>query len=141
MTVWCQPIRNESRNKRPCTEPFVVDDYGDAVYVGRYTGTHCWPDLSCYYGPAVPQANRCYVDLKSADGLHRDSVREFQNSERNCNTCAKLVRVQRPRCKFGFLYGRCDGSKAGHPYLARMDGDVFFFHPEDHMGMACWEGR
>lgn len=141
MSLWNTPLRRESRGKTPCSQPFVVDDYGDAVYFGRYTNQLCWPDESRYYGAIVPQVKACYVDLLAADAAHRASVALFNEYERNCNTCAKLVRVPHAKCRFGFLYGRCSGSKESHPYLSRMRDGVFMFHAEDHMNMSCWEKR
>ncbi len=64
--------------------------------------------------------------------------RAFDEMDRNCNTCARLTRVARPKEKARFLYGKCDSTE---PHLYTKKDGVIMFHPNDHMGMECWEHR
>ena len=55
----------------------------------------------------------------------------------NCNTCKNLCRLE-SKVKHGFLKGKCDKFNDTHPYYK---DTFFYFHPEDFMGMNCWESR
>ncbi len=62
----------------------------------------------------------------------------FNEMDRNCNACAKLTRVKRPKNKARFLYGKCASNEI-HPYTKR--NNIIMFHPNDYMDMNCWEAR
>jgi len=80
------------------------------------------------------------------DACERSAYNEM---DRNCNSCKRLQRMDSPPKGKPYLlwHGRCDGSKEGHPYhpevMQKMgyDEGVFAFHPNDWMGMKCWEPR
>lgn len=139
--IWNQPQRHETRNKNPCNQPLIIDDYGDAVYLAHYAQRLVWPDESTYAGAIVPQVNQCYVDAKDPTA-RKASVKAFDESERNCNTCLRLNRIPHAKDQTGFLHGECESSKPNHPYKHRFkDYGHMIFHPEDWMGMICWQPR
>jgi hypothetical protein len=62
----------------------------------------------------------------------------------NCNTCRHLCRVKHEKNSAGFLYGRCASSSSNldaHPYNHLMQDGIMAFHPDDLMGMPCYESR
>ena len=142
-------IHSRSRDQRGCTQqPVAVDDYGTAVFRGHYTGTLVWADKAAYFGPALPQAPECYVDDAATGKAARlAEFRDFEAWERNCNTCAFLVRRQGlgNKGRGGFLYGDCTNPAqdlASHPYRQHIEQYGYMaFCPEDYQGMPCWQAR
>ncbi len=65
---------------------------------------------------------------KDAVEARKLSVKNFNQVEKNCNTCKKLERVKHDK-RGGFLKGKCE-AKGLHS-----------FHPDDPMFMECWEER
>ena len=121
----------------------MVDDFGDAVFVGHYSGLLVWPDDVIYLGPVVPQAPDCYVDRKEGIKERLKSVQVFNESEANCNTCAHLTRLPFKKSSSGLMPGKCTNKDADfsvHPYPPDAGG-VMRFAPEDWQGMPCWKLR
>ena len=77
------------------------------------------------------------------DKFERDAYNEM---DRNCNACKHLIRVSSaPHGKPWHLWtGKCDAGIPDlpqHPYKDDIKDGVFYFHPNDWMGMKCWEPR
>ena len=131
------------RRQRPCyQEPVCVDDYGNAVFRGHYSGELVWPEEARYFGPIIPQAGACYVDGPGGAAARKASLVLFHESEANCNTCRFLVRLPFKRGAT-VMPGRCTNSRASfsaHPYPPDAQG-VMRFAPDDWQGMPCWQAR
>ncbi len=126
-------------------EPICTDDFGTSVFQCRYTSTLVWADSCVVVGATMPGVKARYVMAPTvrAAQAHRASGIAFHESEANCNTCRWLERVKHEK-NAGFLYGRCAGPAPrfeSSPYFNRMQGDVMVFHPDDPMGMPCYESR
>lgn len=109
------------------------------VYLCPYTGKSVELKNAILLGPILPSVSGSYVCHPDAVQERKKSVEYFNESEANCNTCKNLERVQHDKKKGGFLLGKCLKKVTEHIYP--MKGEVFMFHPEDPMGMKCWEGR
>ena len=134
---------DRARGQRPCIQPAVcVDDYGEAVFRGHYSGELVRASQAVYVGPVIPQAPLCYVDGPNGRAARAKSVRAFDENEANCNTCRHLIRLPGSKGVSGLLRGRCAGTAdwSWHPYPADRGG-VMRFAPDDWMGMACYEQR
>ena len=60
----------------------------------------------------------------------QEEARAFNEWDANCNTCRHLTRVPcEPRC----------GSP--HDGICQLKQVPIRFHPDDWMGMSCWEAR
>lgn len=125
-------VRNADRSKTKCYHEHVcVDDYGEAWFIGHYSEKLLRASEAVYFGAVVPQAKVSYVDLPEAAALRKLSVRLFDAFEQNCNTCVHLQRIpQQRRHPAAPMHGVCG-----------RDSHAIVFHPEDHMGMNCWEPR
>ena len=110
-----------------------TDDYGRSVYrIGGeklVTVDECsiWP---CY----MPGVKGFFLREKGYTKQdYRDEVRDLNALDANCNTCEHLIRVPFSRdSKAQLMVGKC----GHHPYKPE-----FTFHPDDFMGMKCWEPR
>lgn len=73
----------------------------------------------------------------------REEAQAFHESERNCNTCARLSRVKQPKQTSGLYAGNCLSVPVDHPYPVVTEDSWFRiqFAPDDWMGMKCWEPR
>jgi len=109
----------------------VVDDYGDVCITCRYT--HRLRALSDMrnMGAHVPGVKtECWCSVPDGVAAWKQSARWFAENDANCNTCAHLQRVPHAKCFTGMLDGIC-----------RKTSQALRFHPEDWMGMACYESR
>lgn len=72
-----------------------------------------------------------------------EEAKAFHESERNCNTCAHLIRIKQPKQVSGLYAGGCNSHPVDHPYPVGLNQDVWQikFAPDDWMGMKCWEPR
>jgi hypothetical protein len=123
-----------------------IDDFGNSVYECRYTKNLVWANDCDFVGAVVPGVKAKYIIAPTdvAREAHRQSIREFQDAEQNCNTCGNLERVTHAKNKAGFLFGRCkspNSKDSESPYNSFKKGDVMMFHPEDFMGMPCYSSR
>jgi hypothetical protein len=122
------------KSKRPIHSPEVcVDDFGNSVVRCHYTGklVHVGDPTAQYIGPVTPQAPGTYLCAADAREAFKKSRALFDESEANCNTCTHLQRIphgkQHPSAP---MRGVCGAN-----------GAALVFHPDDFMGMSCWEGR
>ncbi len=121
--------RHPTSGKRILNESFCVDDFGNLVFMCQYTNKPVAVDAMIFIGPCVPQVTGTYVCHPDARDAYKESKRLFDESEANCNTCRHLVRAKHAPRKDGRLKGSCHVN----PSIA--------FHPEDWMGMPCYEQR
>ena len=116
-----------------------VDDFGSEVYKCHWTGKPiAIPDAVVIGGfmPGVKSKFICHPDYIEARKL---SHKSFNESEANCNTCKHLFRVKREK-NAGFLYGECL-AKSKEVKIYPVIDNVMMFHPDDWMGMKCYEHR
>ena len=116
--------RHPTSNKTILNRP---DEEG--LYNCQYTGLKVRIDDAIFLGPCTPQVSGTYVCHPAALPAFRKSKRAFDEHEANCNTCQHLERVPHEKRKDGLLLGRCH-LKAS-----------IWFHPDDYMGMHCYEQR
>jgi len=117
-------------NRHPTNgKPILNKPDADGFYTCQYTGAKVRLEDAIYLGPCVPQVNGTYVCHPDARDAYRQSKRLFDESEAKCNTCRHLVRTKHAPRKDGRLRGSCHVN----PSIA--------FHPEDWMGMPCYEQR
>ena len=110
-------------------KPILNEPDADGLYTCQYTGLKVSREEAIFLGPCVPQVNGTYVCHPTALPFFKKSKRLFDESEANCNTCKHLVRVKHEPRKSGMLEGACHTN----PKL--------LFHPDDFMGMNCYEQR
>ena len=112
--------------------PIATDDYGDLVFEpGPRHAEFLWA------GDAKLQKSY-YPGVKGAIAVPKQydteaEIAAFHQNDANCNTCKHLIRVAFKREQPSDLMpGKC----GHHPYKP----DILF-HPDDWMGMKCWEPR
>ena len=101
----------------------------EGFYTCQYTGLKVLREEAIFLGPCIPQVVGTYVCHPTALPFFRKSKRMFDESEANCNTCSHLVRKRHDIRKDGQLLGHC-----------HKNNDLLF-HPDDYMGMVCYEQR
>lgn len=109
---------------------FTPDENG--LFTCQYTKKKTSYHDCIFLGAIMPNVNLTFICHKEANAAWRQAKRDFDEFERNCNTCKHLVR---------HLYkgndlrtGECNPHNAPYPFQIQ-------FHPDDHMGMKCWEAR
>lgn len=135
--------RTGGRNDRPILNDPIDADKDENLYRCHYSGEPVSLGASIFIGPCVPQVHGTYVCHPAAKPAFQESKRAFDESEANCNTCRHLHRVVHKRSA-GVLYGRCLSpaqDMGAHPYRDRIVYGVMPFHPDDYMGMPCYEAR
>lgn len=122
-------------------QPICTDDFGNEVYIGHWTGKIVASTDARYFGAIIPQANCRYIDLRDEGLLARkESYRTFCDSEQNCNTCRHLKRVPHKKNAHSLMAGICLSAPVNHPYRVGKNNEILF-HPDDWMGMQCYESR
>ena len=116
--------------RAPSGKPILNTPDADGLYTCQYTGLKVALEGSIFLGPCAPQVNGTYVCHPTALPAFKKSKRMFDESEANCNTCKHLVRIKHAPRKDGQLQGTCPAV-----------GTELMFHPDDHMGMPCYEQR
>lgn len=113
-------------------QPIATDDYGSSVYKCQYSGRFVSAGSGIFIGACLPNVSGTYVCAPDSMPEFKQSKANFDEMDANCNTCANLERVSHPKIKGGFLRGKCKKQKTMfNPQ----------FHPDDYMGMPCWEAR
>lgn len=119
------------------TKKRILNPSDSDIYICQYTKKQVHINDAIYLGPIIPQVNGTYVCHPDAPQARAESVKQFNRTEANCNTCKNLERVPHDK-RGGFQRGKC-GKAKNHPYPVK-DGAITF-HPDDHMGMECYEAR
>lgn len=120
-----------------------VDDYGIAWYKCHAMHKPIPATEVIIYGSLIPNLNIQYYYHNSMKEYRKIQIREFNEFERNCNTCKHLIRVKHPKNSQGFLFGKCSSNESdiNNPLLYGSTKDNLMFHPDDHMNMLCYEPR
>ena len=121
-----------------------IDDYGNEVYIGHYTGLLIFAPDAAFFGAIIPQAKCRYVDHAIAGKEARKvSYRLFCDSEQNCNTCKYLKRLPHTKNPHYPMTGQClctTNELLESPFWVG-EGAKILFHPDDWMGMECYVSR
>ena len=110
--------------------PTCVDDFGNYVYRCHWTDIMVSAEDAVITGGFYPGLHSKFVAVKDHYKAKKDAHYLFNEMDANCNTCKNLTRTPHKKEKTGFLYGECKIHKTS-----------LMFHPDDHMGMKCYEGR
>lgn len=110
-----------------------INGGGSTVYTCQFTGLAVIYGEHILLGAVVPNTKGVYVCHPSAVVAWKASKRVFDSVDRNCNTCAHLVRVKFDKQPPAALHS---GVCSNHPYLP-----IIKFHPDDSMNMSCWKSR
>jgi hypothetical protein len=122
-------------------QPALVDDYGEAHYVCRYTGQLVPASKTWRVGAILQGVNAVYFAAHGTQHLHRASVQALNEADANCNTCLFFQREKHDKDSAGFLAGSCHRAPTAHPQMYRKQGHTFWVHPTDPMHMSCWHAR
>ena len=111
-------------------EPVGKDEYGD-VYFCRYSKKNVSFKDSIFIGAILPQVKGSFVCHPDGLKFYKEEKDIFNEFEANCNTCKNLTRTP---------------FKKQHPAnpmtaICSLKKESITFHPDDHMGMECWEKR
>lgn len=125
--------RHPKTNKPILSEAICTDDFGTLWVKCRYTDKTISSLEGIYIGAIVPQVNGTYFCDKNAMSAFKEEKRLFDESEANCNTCKHLERIpHKKQSPSTIMTGICIHT----PYRIEVK-----FHPDDWMGMKCWEAR
>lgn len=134
------PIKSKSQDtggtlyRHPASNK-VIGNYtpdADGLFNCRYTGLKTTYDDCIFLGAIMPNVSETFICHKDATDAWRKAKKDFDEFERNCNTCKHLVR--HPYKGSDLRTGECNPNNAPYPFLIK-------FHPDDHMNMKCWEAR
>lgn len=131
----------------------ITDDFGNLLYVysnitndsplsnkiikgDRFLTTN----NAVVIGSIIPCLNVQYLIHQDHLDIHKQSVKNFHESERNCNTCRFLTRVKHDKDSSGFLYGKCENENCSNT-LYGSTKEHMIFHPDDPMHMDCYVPR
>ena len=117
------------------------NDAGDALFICPYTGKAVTWEDAVVYGALIPRLHACEVGHPNGREAYKQSKRDFDAMDRNCNTCQKFNRLPHENEPNRFLKGRCGEMPAGNLQAYRHVDDVFWIHSDDWMGMDCWAAR
>jgi len=78
----------------------------------------------------MPSVSGTYVCHEEGKEARKQSKKNFDEMDANCNTCKNLMRVHHEKRKDGQLEGVC-----------KIRAETIKFHPDDWMGNECWEPR
>ena len=112
-------------------KPVSVDDFGNEVYVCRFTKKYVPTSDHIFLGEVSPQVKGSFVCAPDALPARIESAKGFATVDRNCNTCINLDRR---------LHGKQHPS-VSHTGMCKITRQPVAFHPDDYMGMPCWVQR
>lgn len=119
-----------------------VDDFGELVINCSYTEALVWARNAVAYRMYRPAKRKYRAPTPEALAGYKYEVACFNEVDANCNTCKWLSREKHPKHKGGELEGWCDNPNSRLDRLHyKPEGAKIMFHPEDCMGMPCWEAR
>ncbi len=124
--------------------PICTDDFGNLVYSCHWTGVPVSIVDSVIGGGFYPGVKSTFICSPDHKHAKKESHRLFNEMDMNCNNCKHLDRVKREKNSAGFLFGKClsdDRFLTDSPYAYAEENDVMMFHPDDWMGMLCYEQR
>ena len=117
-------------SKKVLNKPITVDDQGNEVYICQYSKKLVSVDKAIFLGALIPSVSATFVCHPDGKEARKQSKKNFDEMDANCNTCKNLERIQHKKCTAGFLQGIC-----------KIQDVKIKFHPDDWMGKECWESR
>lgn len=123
---------------------YYDENLQENVYECHYTRTIVKESEVIWVGAIIPNVKYKYACTAGYEPFRKESVKLFNESEQNCNTCKNLIRIKHKKSNSGLLYGKCskhDITETNHPYQHLLDDGIFSFSPNDYMGMNCYESR
>lgn len=111
-------------------KPIATDDQGNEVYLCQFSKKPVSTDESINLGPLMANVSGTYICHPEGIQARKESKKNFDEMDANCNTCKNLQRLHHDKRKDGQLVGVC-----------KVTADKLLFHPDDHMGKECWESR
>jgi hypothetical protein len=118
-----------------------TDEFGTLWFRCQYTKKLVACDVAIMLGAVMPQVTCTFVCAPDALEAFRASKREFDALDANCNSCENFVRVKHDKSPYGFLRGTCGIGVLPDHMVYDIEDNVFWIHPDDHMGMPCWKAR
>src|SRR5882762_10836245 len=109
----------------------AIDDYGRAVYRCHYSSKMIFLPEGIISGGVMPGIKVKYLCHPDHKATKKQSQIAFNDMDENCNTCKNLQRIKHAKNDQGFLFGECK----------KQDNKPIKFHPDDWMGMLCYENR
>lgn len=113
------------------SKSICIDDFGNEVHKCHWTGQLVSIADAVITGGFMPGVKSKFIAIKDHRAAMKQSHRDFNDMDANCNTCKNLSRVNAEKSKHGFLYGTCNIKTK----------EIMTFHPDDYMGMPCYEQR
>lgn len=115
---------------RVISNPVCVDDYGTEWYVVE--GVLIPVDCASVWKTYVPGVRGFMLrpGMYTRENYAAE-IAAFHELDANCNTCAYLRRVKFDRTT----------KTVSMPGICGRTHDAIAFHPDDFMGMHCWEAR
>jgi hypothetical protein len=110
-----------------------IDDFGNTLYQCHFTKKLVSTENSIFLGAVVPQVKGSYVCSPDALEFRKISIKAFNEVDANCNTCKNLERLPHEKQHPAAPH---KGNCKLHPYATKVT-----FHPDDWMGMVCWQTR
>lgn len=108
----------------------ATDDQGNEVYQCHYSKKPVSTDRSINLGPLMASVSGTYICHPDGTEARKQSKKNFDEMDANCNTCKNLERKKHAKRKDGQLVGVC-----------KLNNEPLLFHPDDYMGMECWKCR
>jgi hypothetical protein len=122
--------------------PFPESDELYDLAVCHYTKGLITRKDAIVLGAVVPQAPVSYLCHPLSVQARKESVKQFNDSEQNCNTCKHLKRV-----KFDKAYWKTSGLQPGECFnehkkpMYQREGNTVLFAPDDCMSQECYASR
>lgn len=135
-------LRHHKNGRLIGNKPLCTDDFGELVFRCQYTDALVTASKSIYLGAAIPQVTCTYVCAPDATEAFKESKRAFDEMDANCNACVHFIRLPFERARaYGKVKGQCGKNLIPDRMVYGIEDPVFWVHPDDHMGLECWEQR
>lgn len=121
-------------------EVIRIDEHGNDVFKCHWTGKEVGAPDAVITGGFYPGIKSKFIACKDHTAAKKQSHHLFNQMDANCNTCKHLDRIKHSKDSAGFLYGACKIDSQDQKHYQVRNG-VMMFHPDDHMGMECYESR
>lgn len=125
----------------------MMDCFGDELVRCSMTGYLHHFENTILFGGYIKGYKLNSVVGKSAESQLRLKINRqlFDENDANCNTCKYMQRVKHEKDRHGFLCVQCTNpnglSSSGQYRKETPDAKVFWIHPDDWMGMECYQHR
>ena len=89
--------------KKVLNKPIATDDLGNEVYLCQYSKQPVTADKAIFLGPLIPSVSGTYVCHTNGIDARKQSKKNFDEMDANCNTCKSLMRTHHEKRKDGQL--------------------------------------